>query len=76
MREAQAETDAAACSSATAWRAPRTAIATLVSVGFIVFAVGMSALPPTTSPSTPHTRDYGSATEVPSSVSPMRMVPM
>ena len=37
--------------SSAALRAPRTAIATLVSVGFIVVAVGMSALPPTTSPS-------------------------
>ena len=56
-------------------RAPRTAIATLVSVGFIVFAVGIRALPPTTRFSKPHTRENGSATETAGSV-PARIVPM
>ena len=48
--EGQPATDAAvrADSSSTALRAPRTAIATLMSVGFIAVAVGMRALPPTT----------------------------
>jgi hypothetical protein len=44
-------------SSATAARAPRTAIAIDMSVGFIVLAVGMRALPPTTRFSKPHTRE-------------------
>ena len=40
---------------------------TLVSVGFIELAVGMRPLPASTRPGTPHTREYGSQTLVPSS---------
>ena len=56
--------------------APRMAIATLVSVGLAEFAVGMSPLPASTSPCTPHTREYESHTLVPSSAVPIRTVPM
>lgn len=51
-------------SSSTTLRAPRTAMATLISVGFMAVAVGMSAFPPTTRFSYPHTCGHESATEL------------
>src|SRR5699024_4657909 len=72
--EAAASSVSTARSSASCL-APRTAMATLINVGFMVVAVGISALPPTTRLACSHTREYGSATLVPSLRSPMRMVP-
>src|SRR5579875_74888 len=62
QRLAHRTASACSVSRAAAARAPRTAIATLISVGFMVVAVGMSAFPPTTRLSKPQTRESGAAT--------------
>src|SRR6478735_8091821 len=65
----------AAARSAEMRRAPRTARATDVSVGLHAVGVGMTPLPATNSPGTPQTSLSGEHTLVPSSSSPMRVLP-